>query len=220
VRRTPRVPEGLGETGLAPGPGAPGGFPAWQPPVARLLSAPVIAFLRFIGVTNAAIWFGGAFFFTFVGAPTFFTDEMRRLFPPPYNGAVAQMALDRFFIFNYGCAIVAGLHLAAEWLYAGREIRRATVALLAAMFLIALSGGVWLEPKLEALHKTRYAEQYRLSPMPSADAQKAADKSFRRWHGAAQAMNLAMLAGLLLFLAHIIRPDSASKSLRSPQIRG
>ena len=46
----------------------------------------VTGFLRFIGVANAAIWFGSAIFFTFAAGPAFFTTEMVHIIPPPYNG--------------------------------------------------------------------------------------------------------------------------------------
>ena len=35
--------------------------------------------LRFIGVMNAALWFGAALFFTFAIAPAFSSPEMKRL---------------------------------------------------------------------------------------------------------------------------------------------
>ncbi len=177
----------------------------------------MIAFLRFLGVTNAAIWFGSTFFFTFVGAPTFFGDEMRQLFPPPYNGAIAQIAFQRVFILHYWCAIVAGLHLAAECLYAGREVRRATVGLLVALFVLALAGGVWMQPKLKQLQTVKYAEQYRIQPMPSPAERQEAAAAFSRWHAISQVMNLAMLAGLLTFLWQTVRQDSAAKFLGTPK---
>ena len=214
--RNPRVPEGLGETGLAPSDPS-GRFPAWQRPVARLLSVPVIAFLRFIGVTNAAIWFGGAFFFTFVGGPVFFTQEFEKLFPKPYNGAAAQFLIQRFFILHYWCAIVAGLHLLAEWLYAGRDLRRGVVALLVGLFVLALAGGVWMQPKLKRLNAIQYADSYRPHPMPTPEERAAAKVSFKRWHGVSMATNLVMIAGLLLFLAHTVRPETSAKSLWSPK---
>lgn len=177
----------------------------------------MIAFLRFLGVTNAAIWFGSAFFFTFVGAPTFFSEEMRRMFPPPYNGLVAQLAFQRFFVLHYWCAVVAALHLAAEWAYAGREVRRATVWLLAGLFALALAGGLWMQPKLSALQKVKYAEQYRVQPAPAPEERQAAAAAFGRWHGFSQVMNLAMLAGLWMFLSQTVRQDDGAKVLGVPK---
>ncbi len=60
-------------------------------------AGPVIGFLRFIGLTNAAVWFGAAVFFTFVGGPAFFSPEMKHLLPPPYNGAAAELMIARVF---------------------------------------------------------------------------------------------------------------------------
>jgi hypothetical protein len=177
----------------------------------------VIAFLRFLGVLNAAIWFGSNFYFTFVGAPTFFTDAFKYLFPEPYHGAAAQLAIARHFILNYWCAVVAGLHLAAEWLYAGRDVRRAMVWLLGSLFAVALLGGVWLQPKLKELTVIVHADHYRPKRMPTATERADARAAFRRWHGASQMLNLAMLGGLTIFLWQTVRADSPARSLLAPK---
>ncbi len=177
----------------------------------------MIAFLRFLGVLNAAIWFGSDFYFTFVGAPTFFTQEFKYLFPEPYYGAAAQFAIERHFILNYWCAVVAALHLAAEWLYAGRKVRRATMWLIGVLFALSLVGGVWLQPKLKALTVIKHAEHYRPPRMPTPAEKAEARASFSRWHGVSQTVNLAMLAGLAVFLWQTVRADAPARSLPGPK---
>ena len=67
----------------------------------------MLSFLRFFGVTVAAVWFGATVFFTCFAGPAFFTDEMKKLFPPPYNGAIAEIVLGRYFILHYLCGFLA-----------------------------------------------------------------------------------------------------------------
>ena len=69
----------------------------------------MIAGLRFVGLTNAAIWFGAAVYFMFVGGPGYFTEEMRHLFPPAYLGKAAEMAVHRFFVVNTICVLCSAL---------------------------------------------------------------------------------------------------------------
>jgi Na+/citrate or Na+/malate symporter len=87
-----------------------------------------------VGILNAAVWFGSAIFFTFGTGLVPFSQEMRNLLGPnnfPYfSGAIAQILIARYFAFQVGCAIIAVLHLFAEWL--------------------------WLQPRLKTLHATKY----------------------------------------------------------------
>ena len=69
-------------------------------------------------MTVAAVWFGSAVFFSLFVGPAFFTDEMKRLFPPPYNGAIAELVLSRYFVLHYICGVLALVHL-VERLRAG-----------------------------------------------------------------------------------------------------
>ncbi len=152
----------------------------------------MIGFLRFIGVVNAAIWFGSAIFFTVVAGPTFFSEEMKSLFPPPYNGLAAQIFLKRYFYLQYFCGGIALLHLLLEKLYTGRT-ERFMSGLIAVILSISLLGGLWLQPKLKELHVVKYRGQ-------TVELRAGAGKSFGLWHGVSQTMNLFMTAGLLFYL--------------------
>ena len=162
------------------------------------------AVLRFIGVTNAAIWLGSAIFFTFGIAPAvFYSPEMKELFGPvfrEYSGAIAQVLLRYFFRVQYVCAAIAVLHLGTEYLYTRRPVERLRLHLLGWLLLLGLVGGLVLQPHLQGLHRTR-------SAVTTTPAQKeVAAKSFGRWHAVSQVMNLVAMAGLLGYFWRLTSP--------------
>jgi hypothetical protein len=165
----------------------------------------VIAFLRFSGVLNAAVWFGAALFFTFGIAPAFFTTEMKNLFGEFYSGLIAQMVLERYFVLHYCCGAIALVHQLAEWVYLGKALQRFTFGLLLTILALNLTGGLWLKPKLSELHRIKWSQQ-------ASQAHKdEAAKSFRSWHSVSMIMNLAVLAGLALFAWRIAMPPNGPR---------
>lgn len=162
---------------------------------------------------NAAIWFGGAVFFTFVAGPVFFSEETKKIIAPYWAGAVAQLLLKKYFILHYCCAVVAFLHLFAEWLYSGRPFHRISVMVITSLLLLGLAGGVWLQPKLKELHRNKY-----WGTSPAIKEQAA--KSFGPWHGVAQTINLIMLGGLLFYLWRLTAPPPSTRFLGTPKFRG
>ena len=162
---------------------------------------PVISFLRFLGVLNAAIWFGAAIFVTFFAGPAFFSDRMIHALADQryYAGAAAQVFLSRYFVLHYVCGALAVAHLLAEWLYLGRRLTRFTLGLLTLIIALTLFGAVWVQPKLHALHHTMY-----FSTTPAEKA--VATNTFRTWHGASQAANLFVVAGLLVYFWRLTHP--------------
>ena len=169
----------------------------------------MLSFLRLFGVTVAAVWFGATVFFTFSAGPAFFTDEMKRLFPPPYNGVIAEFVIARLFILHYLCGVLALLHLGADWMYSGKQPSRFAVWLVGGALGLSLLGGVWLQPKLKELHQFKYAEHYRLPK--NAQERAAAAKSFSLWHGVSMGMNLVVLLALWANLARVIQPGEAPR---------
>lgn len=169
----------------------------------------MIGFLRFVGVVNAAVWFGSAIFFTIVAGPAFFSDEMEKLIRPPYNGAAAQILLKRYFYLHYWCGGVALIHLLLERLYTGRTFERFTSGLLAVILGLSLLGGFWLQPKLKNLHYVKYRGA-------TAEERAEATKSFGAWHGVSQTMNLFVTAGLLFYLWRV---SSLTHPARVPGFR-
>jgi hypothetical protein len=163
----------------------------------------VIGVLRFIGVINAAIWFGSAIFFTFVSGPAFFSSEMVRMIPPPYNGVAAQLIIQRYFILNYVCGSIAIIHLIGEWLYTGRP-ERLTLGVILTLFCLSLLGGFWIQPKLRGLHYAKYRGA-------TAEERQAATQSFGKWHGISQVANLVVTIGLLLYLWRVTSLNHPSR---------
>lgn len=170
------------------------------------------AILRFVGILNAAIWLGGAVYFSFVAGQMPFSGAMKALLKdsyPYYSGAIAQIGISRYFSFHLFCCVVALVHLAAEWLYQDRRNRKFLLWLVGLMLGLTLVGGYWLQPKLRDLHRLKYAINY---PQP---AREAAAKSFGRWHALSMTMNLFMLGGLVIYTMHMSRPPEVARFVRT-----
>jgi hypothetical protein len=178
----------------------------------------VIAFLRFVGLMNGAIWLGGAFFFTFGAAPGFFSPGMRHLLGdtnfPYFSGAIAQLMLARYFTFHVTCAIIALVHLLGEWLYFGRPSRKISFSLLAILLALILAGGAVVGPKVAALHRTRYATNV------SAAERQAATASFWKWHAVSQVINLVLIGGLAIYLWRVANPSDRPRFIHSVKFHG
>lgn len=175
------------------------------------------AWLRLIGVANAALWFGATLFFTLVVGPAFFSNEMLDLFGWPntgqlakyYSGAVAQIILERYFIVHYCCAGIALVHLMIEWLWTGRPWRRISLWIILGMLGLSLAGGMWIQPKLQGLFRTMYGG----APTEAAEARR----TFGMWHGVSQGINLLLLGGTLFVLWQTYREPEGlrfSKSMK------
>jgi hypothetical protein len=164
----------------------------------------MLAALRFVGIVNAAVWLGGAIFFTFGVGPGFFSDEMLRLLPRSHAGAAAQLIIERYFLLQQVCAAIALVHLIVEWLYSGRPLRMPVLCLILALFVIGLSSRQWLLPRMKTYHYQIYAAQ----SSPEAVAQSRI--YFGRWHGFSQVLNLLVLGGALGYLWICSRSNEGS----------
>ena len=169
----------------------------------------MIGFLRFVGILNAAVWFGSAIFFTFGAGSAPFSPEMKSLLGannfPYFSGAIAQIFIARYFYFHLACAAVAAVHLLAEWLYLGKSPRRFQTSLLAGLFAAVLIGGFWLQPKLKGLHALKYGVKTR------PEVREAAARSFRAWHGVSQIINLLAVGGLAVYLWRVANPSDPTR---------
>jgi hypothetical protein len=165
----------------------------------------VLGFLRTIGILNGAVWFGSVIFFTFAAAPAFFSDDMIRLLGRPHAGAAAQLVVHRYFLTQIWCAGIALAHLIGEWLYSGRPLSRFRLLLLMGLFSIGLLGGYVLQPRMKELHLKKYAIQ------TSPEVKAAAGRSFSILHGTAMAMNLLVIAGVLVYLWDVTRPVNTAR---------
>jgi energy-coupling factor transporter transmembrane protein EcfT len=166
-----------------------------------------------VGIVNAAIWLGAGVFFALFILPGVFSGTMHtalKLSADPstnyYQGAIAQVLFHRFFALQYICAIVALLHFVTEKLYLGRAFSALGLAVVIGIFILSLAGGVVLQPKMERLHGIHY------SNAPAAEKEQAA-KTFTTWHGISQIANLAIMAGLVVHLVRVTRPDDSSRTI-------
>jgi uncharacterized membrane protein len=55
--------------------------------------------IQLIAALNAAIWLGGAVFFTFIAGPAVFSSELETILPKPENGIVARFMIGKFTSF-------------------------------------------------------------------------------------------------------------------------
>lgn len=181
--------------------------------------------LRFIGVLNAAVWLGAAFFFTFAVAPAFFTNEVKNVFQGSFfwPGLMLQFVIGRYFYLQQICGVVALVHLIAEWFYLGRALQRLNVVLLGGLLLLGFVGGFWIQPKLHELHLVKYSMNEHYQPVALSVAERtAAVKAWNTWHGISQALNFVALAGLVVYFWRVSHPSDDLRILSAtagPQFR-
>jgi hypothetical protein len=154
--------------------------------------------LRFIGVMNAAVWFGAAVFYTFGVVPAFSSPEMKRLLSGDlYSGAAAHIVTHPYWAVYYWCGGVAIFHQLAEWVYLSRPLKSVVTYLLGMIFIIGLTSGLFLQPRLEKLYAQKFPRPGQAAPTPEQWA--AAEKSYSGWRTTTQVLNLLALAGLSVF---------------------
>jgi hypothetical protein len=171
--------------------------------------AAVIVLLRLVGVMNAAVWFGAAVFLTFGTAPVFFTPTLKTYLGEVWPGVIAAMVLERYFVLQYFCSIIAIVHLFAEWLYLGRPLHRLTTSVLATLFVIAFAGGLWMQPRLKGLHEIMHGYGRGADAAPAQREQ--AGKRFRALHGVSQTLNLIALCGLAIYVFRVTTPPNGPR---------
>jgi hypothetical protein len=163
----------------------------------------MIGFLRFVGIANAAVWFGSVIFFTLAVGPAFFSDSMLSLLGRPHAGAAVQIILERYFLLHQICGGIALVHLLAEWIYMRRPLKRLTLILLCGLLILGFVGGYRIQPKLQALHRTMYA------PGSGTQQREEALKSFATLHGVSQILNFVVMCGVLIYLWRVTTPTSS-----------
>jgi hypothetical protein len=171
-------------------------------------------FLRLIGITTAAIWFGAAIFLTLAVGPAFFSPDMLKILPRSHAGAAAQLVLERYFVLQYWCGGFALAHLVLEWLYAGKPFRRWVLYLVLGLLGLALAGGIGFQPKLQRLHLEIYG--VRSTPQQRDQARK----SFTVWHAVAQTVNIFVTLGLYVNLLQVTAFTAPGRFLSIGKFRG
>jgi hypothetical protein len=174
--------------------------------------------LRFTGLLNAAIWLGAVVFSTLGVLPAVHSQRMMDLLGSRYftylSGAIAQDLWGRLCYWQIGCAVIAWLHLLAEWLYLGRTPRRWWVTLQAVLLAASLVAGFWLCPKLTILQRTQRQTN------PRVAEREAAERSFRLWDGAFQAVNVLLIGGVAVYFWRLTRAEESPRFVSPMKFRG
>jgi len=151
--------------------------------------------VQLVFLLTAAVWLGGAVFFTFVAGPMFFAPDLAEVLPKPRNGLVAQALIHRFTAFQLSLAVIAMLTLLVGWRLEGGAFPRARVLLLAGLVALIVFGLFYITPRLEWLHRLKYPDYFIEGATPEQTAY--ANKAFGPLHGFSQVGNLAVLLGLV-----------------------
>lgn len=177
----------------------------------------MILLLRFIGVMNAAIWFGSAVF-VLVAAPVFFSPEIQATpLGKFWPGVMVQFVFERFFHLQYICGAVAIGHQLAEWVYLGRNLQRWVMLMLGVLLAAGLAEGLILEPKLRSLNLIQHGltETYAVGKYTQAERIRAT-ATFKTWHGISRAFSLLATAGLGFFLWKVVHPGDPARFASTP----
>lgn len=178
----------------------------------------MIGLLRFLGLVNAAVWFGATFFFVFLTEPSTGSDAMQQLLGPknfPYfSVAISQLIGARFLTLFLVCALFAMLHVGAEWLYFGKYPQRFWLLLIFGLFLGGLTQAYGLQPRL----KTNLIVQHSGTSNPEQRA--AAHRSFRAWNAVATGVNLLLLGGLAVYLWRLANPPDEMRFVGASNLPG
>jgi hypothetical protein len=158
----------------------------------------VIAFLRFLGLMNAAVWFGAAVFFTFAAEPAALSPDMKDLIGtnnfPYFSVAIGDIIARRFVHLYTFCSVIALLYLVAEWLYLGKYPTRRWLLFIFSLILLGLLRGYWLQPTLRGLHDLQHARQGRV------EERETAARAFHTWSYIAKSFDLALVGGLAFYV--------------------
>ena len=153
-------------------------------------------------------------FFTVAVGPAFFSEDMTRLLGRVYSGAAAQIVLERYFILQVWCLVIALVHLCAEWLYTGRPWHRITLGLLTGFLGLNLLASRQVVPRMKHLHLVMYAVQ------STPKEREEARKSFGMIHGTSQVVNLVLIGGALYYLWQITRGNAPLRFGSGSKFRG
>jgi hypothetical protein len=174
----------------------------------------VLVFLRFVSVTNAALWFGAVVFFIFAVRPTFYAGSIFKIVPMSHSVAVAHLVLDRFYWWQYGCGVIAVIHLVAEWLYAGKSLQRGIFYVVMGLWILTLFGGFVVQPKLHQAHRDAYGLN------STAPQRSQGGKMFELWNAVSKTVNILSAVGLLVYVWQITTPGSSPRFVGGAKFRG
>jgi hypothetical protein len=179
---------------------------------------PVIGLLRLVGIMNAAVWFGAAIFLTFFAAPTLFSPVLKKDLGEVWPGVIAAMLLERYFVIQYFCSIIALVHAFTEWIYLGKPLHKPTMIVLTTITLFVFAGGLWLEPKMKALHEVKYGYGRHGVNTP-VEQREQAGKSFSTLHGFSSTLNLIAVFGIAFYVWRLAAPPNGPRFVPTSKFR-
>ncbi len=183
----------------------------------------MIGLLRFVGLINAALWFGAMVFFTFWADPIVTSEEMRGLIGqnnfPYFSTAISQLLATGFFRLYVVCSLVALLHLAAEWLYLGKYPKRLWLSLVLGLLVLGVFQAYALQPRLREWHRAEFA---RSEPRDSSGRalREAAARAFRTWHAVSRGLDVVLVAGVGIYLWRVGNPSDPARFVSTAKFRG
>jgi hypothetical protein len=171
--------------------------------------------LRLVGLLNAAVWFGAAIFFVIGAEPAAHSRDMQALLGarnyPYYSVAIGQLLATSYFHLFLACSLVALLHLAAEWLYFGKQPQRIWLGLVLGLCLAGVAQLGVIQPRLRAAHRLQYTRP---------DLREAAGRSFRVWHEVSQTVHVLLIGGLAVYLWRVGNPSDPTRFVSATKFRG
>jgi hypothetical protein len=175
----------------------------------------VSGFLRFVGILNAAAWFGAALFLCFGAEPAVFSADTQVLLQKSFTylaGLLDHNIRVRFFYLSLFFGVVALVHLVAEWLYLGRTAPRLSLWLLMGLLGQVLANRGLLEPRLKTLHVTRVVGG-------SVAERQAAQKSFSTLSTVIEIMDVFIVGGLAIYLWRMANPPDSLRFVSATKFR-
>lgn len=174
----------------------------------------MIGLLRFVGLINAAVWFGSAVFFSFDASPAAASSDMQELLSwknyPYFSVAIEQLLAARFFHLYVACSIVALLHLLAEWLYLGKYPQRLWLGLLLGLCLGGLVQVYAIQPRLSASHQLQFTRP---------DLRETAARVYRAWHAVSTGLDVVLIAGLVVYVWRVAYPPDPTRFVNAAKFR-
>lgn len=170
-----------------------------------------------MGVLNAAVWLGAVVFCSTALLVAMNSREAASLMGPQYfaqvSGALTQIIFTRLFHLQVLCAILAWMHLVAEWMYLGRIPRRIWVGLMTLLFSLSLLGSLWLCPKLNRLQRVQYL------PNLTATQREAARHNFNVWDSVFQVVNVFLIGGIAVYFWRVTHSQDEPRFVSPAKFR-
>lgn len=171
-------------------------------------------FLRLLGITNAALWFGSTFCLALAVAPAFSSEAMLKILPRSHSGAAAQVIWEQYFVLQFWFAGVAVVHLLVETLYAGKRWKRRAISLLAGLVALSVFSGMFAGPVLKRSH----LETYGVRSTPQQ--RELAKRTFKLWSNLQQVSTLLLIFGLWGYVWEVNRTEEGTRFVGAAKVRG